>query len=401
MLFKYSGVDQKGEKQEGTIDVVNRDVAISSLQKRGLTLYTVESAEKGDIFSTEIEIFSRVSSEDLVVVSRQIATLFQARVSTLEVFRVLAGETDNPKLGKILNQMADDVQGGSSLAQAFAKHPETFSTLFVNMIRAGEESGKLSEVFEQLADHVERTHDLLSKTRNALIYPAFVIVAFVGVMMLMFTMVIPRISEILTESGQELPWYTEIILNISIFMNQWWLLITMGVTLSIVGVVWYAQTEEGEEAIDQFILSIPYIGALYRKLYLSRFADIMHTMIGAGIPMVRALEIAENVVGNVVYTRILGQVREDVRGGSSLSGALGRHSEVSGIFTQMVRVGEDSGQMGTMLDTIAKFYRREVKSAIDTLIGLIEPAMILFLGMGVALLLASILMPIYNLVGAF
>jgi len=401
MLFKYLGVDQKGEKQEGTIDVVNRDVAISSLQKRGLTLYSVESAEQIGILSKEIGFLTRVSSEDLVVFSRQVATLFQARVSTLEVFRVLASETENAKLGTVLNDVADSIQGGSSMAQAFGRHPDVFSLLFVNMVRAGEESGKLGEVFEQLADHLERSHDLITRTRNALIYPAFVVVAFVVVMFLMFTMVIPRISSVLTESGQELPIYTKIVLSASTFLNQWWLAIVIVTILVIAGGVWYSQTDEGREAYERFILSTPYLGKLYQRVYLARLADTMKTMLGSGIPLVRALEISEGVISNHVYQGIIQEAREDVRGGSSLSGAFGRHKEVSGIFTQMTRVGEESGQLVSMLETVANFYSREVASAIDTIIGLIEPILILFLGIGVAVLLASILMPIYNLVGAF
>lgn len=402
MLFKYSAVDQAGQQQDGTIDITSRDAAISALQKRGLTIYSVDAvSEKGDIFSGEITFFTRVSSEDLVVLSRQIATLIQARVSALEVFRVLAGETENQKLKKVLESVANDIQAGSSLSGSFSKYPDVFSLLFVNMVKAGEESGKLSEVFGQLADHLERSHDLLTKTRNALIYPAFIIVAFGAVMILMFTMVIPRISDILTESGQELPIYTKIVLSTSDFMAANWLGLLMTFALIVVGLVWYARTEEGESVWDNFTLSIPLVGNLYKRLYLSRFADTMHTMINSGIPIVRAIEISENVVGSRIYKRILTEVREDVRGGSSLSGALERHPEVSGIFTQMVRVGEESGQLANMLDTISQFYRREVNSAVDTLIGLIEPVMIVVLGIGVAVLLASILMPIYNLVGAF
>jgi len=400
MLFTYEAVDQHGQTQEGTIDVVNKDAAISALQKRGLTIYSIESAKEGSVFDQEFTFLSRVSSEDLVVLSRQIATLFQARVSTLEMFRVLAEENPNPKLRDILNSVADDVQGGSSIADAFSRHPNVFSTLFVNMVRAGEESGKLSEMFEKLADHMERTHDLITKTRNALVYPTFVIVAFVGVMVLMFTFVIPRIQGILTDSGQELPIYTKIVLGISTFFANWWLWLLIVLLVGVAGLIWYVRTEEGAIKWDRFMLSIPYVGDLLTQLYLSRFADGMNTMIDAGIPMVRALEISEDLVGSPVYKEVFSDVREDVRGGSSFAVALGRHPEITGIFTQMVRVGEESGQVGPILDTIGQFYRRAVLSSIDTVIGLIEPAMIIILGVGVAVLLASILMPIYNMVGA-
>ena len=199
MLFSYIGTDASGDTKEGTVDAQNIDVAISSLQRRGYTITAIEPiSEKkklgGAIFNTHISYFEHVSNKEIVMFSRQIATLFEAQVSALRIFRLLASEAENPLLRSILEQISDDVQGGSSISVAMSQHPEVFSPFYVAMIKAGEESGRLNEVFMYLAEYLDRTYEVMSKARNALIYPAFVVVTFVGVMTLMMTMVIPQIA---------------------------------------------------------------------------------------------------------------------------------------------------------------------------------------------------------------
>ncbi len=402
MLFEYTAFDKDGEKQEGTIDTVNKDIAISSLQRRGLVISSISKVKENNIFKGgEIPFLTRVSTRDLVIISQQIATLFEAQVSALQVFRLISSEAENSKLRTALDEVATDIQGGSSIAEALEKHEEIFSPYYVSMVKAGEETGKLDQTFRFLAESLDRSYEVNSKARNALIYPAFVITAFIGVMVLMFTIVIPKISSILTESGQDLPIYTKIVLGTSNFFVNYWILLIIAVIAGAVLFIRFVRTEEGALSWDRFKLSIPYVGDLYRKLYLSRFADNMQTMIASGIPMVRSLEITKDVVDSKVYEEMLNEVAEDVRGGSSLSASIGQFEEMPGIIVQMVRVGEETGELGKMLNTMASFYRREVNNAVDTLIGLIEPAMIVILGGGVAVLLASVLMPIYNLAGGF
>ena len=194
MLFNYTTVDEKGQESQGSIDAVNVDIAIASLQRRGLIIASIKEANaKGSFLSMNISLFDRVSTKDVVILSRQLSTLFEAQVSALRIFRMLAGETENKVLGSKLTVIADDLQGGSSISAAMAKHPKVFSNFYVNMIKAGEESGKLDETFLYLADYLDRTYELSSKAKGALIYPAFVIVTFVTVMILMFTIVIPKI----------------------------------------------------------------------------------------------------------------------------------------------------------------------------------------------------------------
>lgn len=400
MLFKYTALDQSGASQQGTIDAVSKDVAIISLQRRGLAISSIEeTAEAGSGFK-DIVLFEIVSTADIVLLSRQISTLFEAQVSALRVFRLIASEAEKPVLRRVLTEVADDLQGGSTISKALAKHDKVFSPFYVNMVKAGEESGKLDETFLYLADYLDRNYAIMSKARNALIYPAFVIATFVIVMILMMTMVIPHISSILTDAGQPIPVYTQVVLAISNFF------VTYGVFLLILAIVGgfflvrYVRTPTGRDMLDRFLLIVPYIGDLMKKLYLSRIADNIATMLSSGISMLQAIETASGVVGSKVYEGILLDVTASVKGGGSVSDAMSHYSEIPGIMTAMIKVGEETGELGNILKTLAHFYTREVNNAVDTLVDLIEPFMIVILGLGVGILLASVLVPIYNLSSA-
>ncbi len=395
MLFKYKALDQEGKKKDGSIDALNKTVAISALQRRGLIVVSLKGEESKSIFKGTF--LDRVPLRDVVVMSRQLATLFASQISALKAFTLLSENAENKMLASQLRGVGDDLQAGSSISDALAKYPDTFSEFYVNMIKAGEESGKLNETFEYLAQYLDRQYNLTSKTRNALIYPAFVVVVFITVMLLMFVMVIPNLSALLIESGQEIPIYTSIIIAISSFIVNYGIFIAIFVVALILYLLWYRRNDRGKEYLDHLKISFPLIGNLYKKMYLSRISDNLNTMLSSGISIVRSIEITADVVGNEVYKRILREALESVKSGNTLSDAMGRHVEVPPIMVQMIKVGEETGSLGSILKTLADFYRREVDDAVDTLIGLIEPAMIVVLGLGVGILLTSVLVPIYNI----
>ncbi|PJA34344.1 MAG: hypothetical protein CO184_00220 [Candidatus Zambryskibacteria bacterium CG_4_9_14_3_um_filter_40_16] len=396
MIFSYKAIDKSGASKEGNIEAINIDVAINSLQKRDLIISAINPVEDHSL-SRAFYLFKRVPAKDVVILSRQLATLFDAQVSALRIFKLISSEVENPILRKSLIEVADDLQGGSSISNALSKHPQIFSDFYVNMVKAGEETGKLNETFNFLADYLDRNYEVTSKARNALIYPAFVISVFIGVMVLMFTLIVPRISVILLDSGQELPIYTKAVIAISDFFVSYGILMLVGLVIAGFFLGKFLKTDEGKFQLDSLKLSIPYVGTLYRKLYLSVISDNLNTMIGSGIPMLRALEITSNVVGNEIFKRILNESLIAVKGGSSLSASFSQYTEIPGILVQMIKVGEESGELGNILKTMAKFYQREVINAVDTLVDLIEPVMIVILGLGVGLLMASVLLPIYNI----
>ena len=401
MLFNYKAIDQNNASREGTVEAANTDAAISTVQKRGYTVVAIEPVEqKKNLLDIEITWFQGISNKDIVIMSRQLATLFEAQVSALRIFRLLGAEAENPQLQSVMNSIADELQAGSSISRALSAHPEVFSAFYVNMVRAGEESGSLDKSFSYLADYLDRAYEVVTKARNALIYPVFVVGVFILVMGLMLTMVIPRISQILLDSGQELPIYTKIVIGISNFMSSYIGVILVVLAFIGFGLFRFSKTPQGRRAFDELKISIPYIGDLNRKVYLTRICDNLATMLGSGIAMIQALEITADVVDNVVYKEIIEETLSEVKGGRSFADTVAEYPEIPGVLAQMSKVGEETGNLSEILTTLSKFYTREVNNAVDTLIGLIEPAMIVLLGLGVGTLLASVLLPIYNLTSA-
>ncbi len=401
-VYFYKALDQSGNQKEGTVTAVNVDVAINSLQKRGFIISDIKSDEdRSGILGKNLAIFERVKLRDLVIVSRQMSTLFEAQISALRIFRLLSAETENPKLARALAGIAEDLQGGSSISAALTKYPDIFSGFYISMVKAGEESGRLDQTFTFLADYLDRTYEITSKAKNALIYPSFIVVTFFIVMGLMLTLVIPKISSILVESGSEIPIYTKIVIAISDFLVGYGPFLI--VALMVVGFFLYRflKTGPGKESLDQLKISFPYLGELYSKLYLARISDNLNTMLASGIPMVKSLELTQDVVDNELFRAAIGQSVEDVKAGTPLSGAFAKHQVFPGIIIQLIKVGEETGNLGEILGTLAKFYQREVTNAVDTLVGLIEPVMIVLLALGVGFLLASVLIPIYNISSGF
>jgi type IV pilus assembly protein PilC len=405
MLFNYKAIDQANVQREGTVEATSVDAAITAVQKRGYTLVSIEEVKgKGDILASlhiNFSMFKSVSNKDIVILSRQIATLFQSQVSPLRIFRLLSAETENTQLRLALNQVVDDLQAGSSISRALSEHDQIFSSFYVNLVRAGEESGSLEKSFTYLADYLDRQYEVVSKAKNALVYPAFVISIFIGVMVLMLTLVIPNIARILVDSGQELPIYTKIVIGLSNFLVDYMALILIALAGGAVGMWRFMKTELGKRTLDELMISLPVLGDLQKKLLLTRICDNMSTMLSSGVSIVQALEVTADVVDNMVYKDIIDATLVEVKGGRSFADTIAEYPEIPGVLSQMAKVGEETGSLASILETLSNFYRREVNNAVDTMIGLIEPAMIVCLGLGVGTLLASVLMPIYNLTNSF
>ena len=396
MIFVYKAITKEGRETSGDITAQNQDAAINALQRSGLVVVSVRDSEQKNIFEFDINIFKRVSSKEMAIISRQIATLLDAHVPALKTFRLIALEDENPLVSKKFTEISDDIQNGVPISEALLKHPSLFSDFYVNMVRGGEESGKLAETFGALADYLDRSYELKSKARGALIYPAFVISTFVVVITLMLILVIPKLSEIITQSGQEVPFYTKVVIGVSFFLVNYGFFVLM-VLIATGFFTWRYVRGTGFMAHTK--LWFPVIGDLYRMLYLSRIADNMYVMLSNGISMVRSLEITTKVVDNEIYQKILEKSVAEVKAGAPLSATLQGNPEIPNVMIQMIKVGEETGELGNILEKLAIFYRREVTNAINTLISLIEPAMIVALGVGVGGVLASVLIPIYQIAG--
>ena len=401
MLFHYSWLNNNGNKEEGDIDATSLDNAILLLQKKGLTtILEVEAKvdKKNDLMVAAKGFFKeKIKSKDIVLFSRQVSTLFEAGVSALRAFRLLAQENENKTLQEQIMAVADDIESGISLSESLAKKPELFSNFYVNMVKAGEESGKLNEVFLFLADYLDRNYELNQKIKKALTYPSFVIGTFILIMVGMLTFVVPKMAKMFAEEGATLPLVTRIVLFISDLFVKYGP-ITFPV-LAIAGYMFYrwTKTEEGGFAVDEFSLKVPVFKGVIQKIFLQRLADNMNTMLSNGVPIVKSIDITTSILDNRVYKKLLGRVSEKVQSGKSFSKALYEEPLVPNILVQMVHIGEETGELAYILKNLAMFYRRELDTAIDSMIGLIEPAMIVSLGMGVGVLVSAILLPMYSL----
>lgn len=400
LVFEYKALTDAGEKQGGTIEAVSKDLAIENLQRKGLIITSI--TESSSSSSAQIFAFlNKVPMKEIVFMSRQIATLFEAHVSAYKAFSLVSEQAENPILKQQLHNVTTDLSSGVSITEALARYPGTFSNFYINMVKSGEESGKLSETFTFLAEYMERQYELNRKIRGALIYPIFVIVVFFGVMVLMLRFIVPKLGDMITQSGQPVPVFTKLVLSISnVFVEYGLYMLIVFVVLVIIAVM-FLKAEKGKDWLDNAKLKIPAIKTLYNKLYLARIADNLDTMLSSGIPIIRTLEVTSGVVGNRVYARVIKEVSEEVKAGINLSNAFAKHKEIPNMLSQMVRVGEETGMLGQVLKTLGRFYKREVDAAVDNIVSLIEPMMIIVLGAGVGILLVSVLMPIYNVASGF
>ncbi len=390
-----------GELSEGTIDAPSETVAVELLHNRGYVVLSLHGAKK-DIFSSDIvQVFSRPNIKDVVIFTRQLATLIDADMPLAEGLRTLAKQMEKPSFRKIISDISDSVEGGSSLSTALAEYPGLFSSFYIKLVRSGELSGKLHESLSYLAEYLERSEAITSKIRGALAYPAFVVFAMIVVTLIMVIYVLPQLLVILKESGvSELPLSTRMLIAVTDFINKFLYVIFA----AIIGggiVLWrYAHTERGKQEIDRLKIQIPVFGKILKALYLARIAESLATLIKAGISILDAIKITSDLVDNSVYQGILLEAEENVRGGGSISGAFEKYHQVPPLLTSMIAIGERTGKLDFMLEHVSKFYRAESENSIQTLSQLLEPVLMLILGAGVAILVSSILLPIYNLVGA-
>lgn len=400
MEFNYVARTKQGEMQTGIVEAGNRNGAVETLQSRGLILLDLKAGESGgSIFSMKLKIFQRVKLKEMTTFSRQLATLVSAQVPLLSSLQTLSKQTENEYFKDTILEVANDVEGGAVLSKALSRHPKIFSNFFVNMVKAGEASGGMENSLNYLADYLEKQHDLNNKVRGALMYPAFVIGAFALIGTLMMILVVPKLTGFLKESGQELPWMTQVVMGISNFLTNWWWLFLM----ALVGAFFYFSYVLKNSAIareqwDTVKIHLPVFGKqVFQKIYVTRIADNLSTLIQGGLSILQSLQVTSEVVGNVVYQKIVIEAKEDVRVGNTLSSSFAKHKEIPTMVTQMIATGEQTGSLDVILKKLGQFYNKEIDTTVATVSQLIEPIMILAIGGAVAVLVAAILMPIYNI----
>ena len=397
-IFKYQAKDIKGEIKEGMIDAANEQLAAGTLADQGLKVIEIYR-KKGAGFG--MNIINRIKAKDIVIFSRQFSVMISASIPVVQALKVLIDQTENISLKMIVSAIADEVNGGSKLSDALAARPKVFSEFYVSVVRAGETSGKLDEVLNYLADEMEKDYDMMHKIKGAMIYPVFVLAGLGGVGGVMVVWVVPKLTAVIAESGGELPLATKILMGVSdIVANYWWMVILVIAGFAMV-FRYYGRTAAGRWQIDYLKLKLPIFGSLFQKIALVRFTRSLQTLITGGVAIASSLKIAADVVGNSVYRDLILKTKEAVEGGSSISSVFSASNEVPSMVSQMLSVGEKTGKIDIILERITDFYSREVSNMVANLVTLMEPLIMVFMGVGVGIMVAAIIMPMYNMANQF
>jgi type II secretory pathway component PulF len=400
MRFIFKAKDADGKVKEGIVDAMTQEVAVQVLQKSGMIPVSVEREDAGNSFVKSFrKIWESVTQKELVVLFRQLATLVDAKVSLVSGLSAIEAQTENKYLRIILKEMVADINDGMTFSEALAKHPETFSVLTVNIVKAGEISGSLRESITYVANSVEKSYQLSAKVKAALYYPSFVLGVAGIIGFIVISYILPKLATVIRDMNVALPWYTKAMLALGDFMSQYWWVVVL-LFIGIIGsVAYYVKSDVGRKEWERLQLKMPVFGFLLRYVYLSRLADTLSTLLTRGIPMVRALIITGDVVGNTVFKSILLRSADEVKSGGAISTIFSRSEDIPPVVTQMVRIGEETGKLGEVLEGTAKFYDQEVDYVTKSLASLLEPILIVGLGIGVGILVVSIILPIYNIAG--
>jgi len=402
MKFRYSARTQAGELQVGFVDAVTKDAALNSLHGHDLYVLSIEGGDKDSLFSGIINFFNRVKRADVMVFTRQFAAMLEAAIPLGDTFKALYRQTRNPVLRDAAFEISGDIDSGLALSQALERHPAIFSEFYINLVKSAEVTGRVQESVAFLADYLEKENTLMGKIKNAMIYPIFVVALFIIVAGVLMGVVFPQIEPIFVDANVTLPAITRVFLAIGNFIAHWWAALIVIVLACIAFFIEYIRSDEGGVVFDEIVLSLPVIGKLLRQTYVARFGEAMSVLIKGGIPIAQAIEISGHTVGSLLYRDALHGVAEKIRGGELLSRALEQEEKYfPPLVSQMVAVGESTGRLDDMLSRVAQFYTREVDGMVSNLVELIQPALMVVIGLSVGLLFASILIPIYNLVQVF
>jgi len=397
--FSYTAKDSGGQTLKGDIEAQDKKGALDVLRSKGLLILKLEEGKSGFSFSGLLTQGGkvRVPMEELVIFTRQMATMTGAGITIVNTIDTLADQVENVGFKNVLKDIRDSVKTGASLSEAMGKHETVFFPYYINMIKAGESSGMLDNVLERVAVYLEKSSSLQKKIKSAMIYPGVVTGMAVTITLVMILKVIPVFEEMFSGFGAELPGPTQFLINLSELMrNQFWLMAGAIIGL-IVFVKWYTRTEKGKIVIDGLKLKAPVFGTLLQKVAISKFTRTLSTLVKSGVPILSALDIVGKTAGNVVIERAVTEVKDSVQEGETIASPMEKSGLFPPLVTRMVEVGEKSGELENMLTKIADFYDEQVDTAVDGMTSLIEPLIIAFLGIVIGGIVICMFLPIFKM----
>lgn len=395
-IFKYQAENESGRAKRGKIVGLSEAEVVLKLRQKGLNILSL--VDVTDSFESKfLQFISPIKSKDLVIFSRQFSVMVSANVPIVESLLILIDQTDNISLKNLISSVASEVNGGAFLSDSLAHYPKVFSEFFINIIRSGETSGKLDDVLNYLADETEKSYGMASKIKGAMIYPIFIITALLLVGVVLLVYVIPNLTAVLAETGAELPLSTQLVIGTSNFFKDYLVFIVLVIIAAVISTRLYLKTYTGKRQADILKLRMPVFGKLFKYIYLIRFSRSLSTLLKGGVTITRSLEIVADVVGNTIYRELILDTLESINDGNPISTVFENSDYVPKMIPQMMTIGEKTGKVDMILDRITTFYERESMAMLDNLSKLMEPFIMVIMGVGVGIMIAAVLMPMYNL----
>lgn len=400
MKFFFKAKNRIGEIKEGTVEAANRELALELIQKNELFLIALNEKKGEALFSNIlIKYLNRVKVKELLIFFRQMAILIEARVPIVQALTAINDQDKNQFFKMIIKEIINDIQDGLPFSDALKKKPEIFSNLSTNIIKSGETSGNLKQSVEYVADDIEKNYNLSRKITSAFIYPAVVLAVFFAIGFIFLAFIIPKLTQVTKNMEVDFPWYTKIVIVFSDFMAAYWWVVLLGIIGFLLGIIFFINTKDGKILMDNLKIKIPIFGTIFRNIYITRFSENLAILLKGGIPIIRAVTLSSSVVNNSIYEKLFLKAAYELKAGGSINKVFQTSELIPPIVSQMIRVGEETGQLDLVLRHIATFYEQEVETSTKNLSTLLEPLIIIIIGIAVGFLVFSILMPIYNIAG--
>ena len=397
MQFLYKAKDKAGNITTGSIESDGELSASMALKEKGLFVANIKPKSATGL---NISFKKKIPEKDKIIFTQELGIMLKAGLSIIEALESLKEEATNRYFAEEINKIIFDTRGGVPFSDALSKHPAIFGEVYVNMVKSGEESGKMELVLERLSTQMQKDYELNRKTRGALYYPAFVLVALIAVMALVMVVIIPQLKLIFDDAGVPLPILTKGIIAISFFLKKFGLYLLGALVLIVISALKWKQTEAGRLFFDRLIVKIPVIGNLLRKTYASRFTRTFASLTSSGLPLIEVFNVSSKVVGNVVYEKEIKKMAEEVKSGHPISATLKKSKLLPKMIGQLSTVGEKSGNVDEVFNTLADFFDRDIDAITANLSVMLEPVLMVIMGVGIGLIIISVLQPIYGLVNA-
>ena len=398
--FKYIARDSAGKEYNGTLEAKDEMAVADILHDKGLVVVSVKASNSIDWEKLNEINIGGIPSKDKVIFMRQMSTMIAAGLSITKALEIMIQQVENPKFKSVVREVLASVESGKPLSVAFREQDKVFDTISLNLIQAGEESGNLNQVFDRLATELEASESLRKKIQSAMIYPIIIVVLIIAVIAIMMVVMVPAMSDIYSDFDTELPWVTRVLVAMSNFFVGYWWAVLLVLVLLVVIIKAYLDTEKGKQNFDKLIIKTPIVGPLIKKIQIAQFTRILALLLNSGLAIVKALDLTAMALSNTVFREGVTVAKNDVEKGGSLAIPIGRNPNFPLLVSSMISVGEETGEIGSVLNKVAEYYQEDVNNATDNISSLLEPVFLVIMGLAVGFIALGVYMPMFELSSA-